>query len=229
MDDVDTTSAIEAPVDWRRWPVTSAKYPRIIVVHSRLSEPYMARRRSRLARNLIVLALLAAAAFAAWRFAPESLRGAFDRDGSRTVVAGGLNACTMAAPEVLAQMIGRVAVEPRRTAPAQGVPAASTCTWVFFGGQVVGRAFSVDSLRAGSVNLGLSDYYRSIVTGLEYEFKQVPATVIGIGEEAVAAGFDGGTPPQMVVLGSDLVLTLEVAGIDRATTEAFARALLANR
>ncbi len=189
----------------------------------------MARRRSRFPRNLIVLALLAAGGFAAWRFAPESMRGAFDRDGSRTPVSGGVNACTMVAPEVLAQMIGRAAVEPRRTAPAQGVPAASACTWVFFGGQVIGRAFTVDSLRRGSVNLSLSDYYRSIVTGLEYEFKQVPATVIGIGDEAVAAGFEGGTPPQLVVLGSDLVLTLEVTGIDRATTESFARALLANR
>lgn len=189
----------------------------------------MARRRSKLPRNLILLALLVGAGWVAWRFAAAPIRDALDARRSAAVAVGSVDPCAFAAPEVLAQMIGRAAVAPRRSGPVEGVPAAGNCTWVFFGGQVVGRAFTTDSLTRGGVEMPLGDYYRSIVTGLEYEFKQVPAAVIGIGDEAVAAGFDGGTPPQIVVRSSDMVLTLEVTGIDRATTEAFARALLANR
>jgi hypothetical protein len=189
----------------------------------------MARRRSTLPRNLFLLALLVGIGWAAWRFAPDSIRGAFDARRSAAVAVGGVDLCTFAAPEVLAQMIGRAAVAARRSGAVEGVPAAGNCTWVFFGGQVVGRAFTTESLRRGGIVLPLAEYYRSIVTGLEYEFKQVPAAVIGIGDEAVAAGFDGGSPPQIVVRSGDLVLTLEVTGIDRATSEAFARALLANR
>lgn len=189
----------------------------------------MARRRSKLPRNLVILALLIGVGWAAWRLAPESIRSELEARRSAPPVAGGVDPCRFAAPEVLAQMIGRAAVAPRRGAAVDGVPTAGTCTWVFFGGQVVGRAFTTDSLRRGGIELPLGEYYRSIVTGLEYEFKQVPAAVIGIGDEAVAAGFDGGTPPQIVVRSGDMVLTLEVSGLDRATTEAFTRALLANR
>jgi hypothetical protein len=66
------------------------------------------------------------------------------------------------------------------------------------------------------------------VTGLEYEFKAPPDAVSGIGDEAVAAGFEGdGDVQQIVVRRGDRVLALQFQGLDRQVAESFASALAA--
>lgn len=179
----------------------------------------MAKRRSRLTRNLALCGAAAVLAWAGWQFWPGPQRATQPGPASDA-------ACALAPPPVLAQMIGRAAVEARRLAPADDVPAASACTWTFFGGRAEGRLFTADSLAQAPVALSPADYFRSAVTGLEYEFKAPPAVLSGIGDEAVAAGFDGaGDVPQIVVRRGDRVLVLQVQGLDRGIAEAFAGAL----
>lgn len=181
----------------------------------------MAKRRSRLPRTLALLGVAAALGWAGWQYWPAAPR-------SSVAVPAADDACALAPPPVLAQMIGRVAVEARRMAPARDVPAASACRWEFFGGRAEGRLFTAASLARAPVALAPVDYFRSVVTGLEYEFKAPPVVLAGIGDEAVAAGFDGaGDVPQIVVRRGDRVLALQVQGLDRGTAEAFAGALAA--
>lgn len=181
----------------------------------------MAKRRSRLTRNLALSSAVLVLAWAGWQYWP-GLRQATPSGPAADA------ACALVPAPVLAQMIGRAAVEARRLAPAHDVPAASGCTWTFFGGRVEGRLFTAASLAGSDVALSPVDYFRSAVTGLEYEFKAPPAVLAGIGDEAVAAGFDGGGDvPQIVVRRGDRVLALQVEGLDRALAEAFAAALAA--
>ena len=113
-------------------------------------------------------------------------------------------------------------------ASARGVPAASACGWTFFGGRAEARLFTAASLAQAPEALSPEDYFRSVVTGLEYEFKAPPVVLSGIGDQAVAAGFDGaGDVPQIVVRRGDRVLALQLQGLDRAAGEAFASALAA--
>lgn len=178
----------------------------------------MARRRSRLPRNLLLLGLAAAAGWAAWRFAPQWLAGT----GS---AGGAASACGLAAEPLLAERIGRVAVEARVLRAAPGVPAASACEWTFFGGRAVGRLFTPASLAAGGLALSGAEYFASIATGLEYEFKVAPQPLAGLGDAALAAGFAGGGPAQVVLRRGERVLAIEVEGIDQAFAVAFAHAL----
>lgn len=181
----------------------------------------MARRRSRPTRVLVLCALLAgvaAAAWLAWRHGPAStasLRG----DAARAT-------CALAPAPLLAERIGRVAVEARARAPGTGVPAASACGWIYFGGRATGHLFTLDSLAAGGVPMDAAAYFRSVATGLEYEFKAVPESLPGVGDEAVVAGFGAGAdPPQVAVRRGDRVLVLSFEGLERGTALAFAGAL----
>jgi hypothetical protein len=181
----------------------------------------MAKRRSRLPRNLALLGVVAAVGWAAWTYWPGP---------QRKVVQGPSadDACALAPAPVLAQMIGRAAVEARRMASARGVPAVSACSWAFFGGRAEARLFTAASLAQAPEALSPEDYFRSVVTGLEYEFKAPPVVLSGIGDQAVAAGFDGaGDVPQIVVRRGDRVLALQMQGLDRTAGEAFASALAA--
>jgi hypothetical protein len=177
----------------------------------------MARRRSRLPRNLALFALLAAAGWATWHFAAVRPRAAAGAPAA--------SACRLAPLPQLAERIGRVAVEARTLAPASGVPALSGCEWVYFGGRATGRLFTPDSLAAGGVALDAAAYFRSVATGLEYEFKIAPEAVAGIGDEALAAGFGAGDAPQVVVRRGDRVLALEVRGLERGSALSLAGAL----
>lgn len=178
----------------------------------------MARRRSRLPRNLLLLGLAIAAGWATWRFAP-SWTG---RDGTPRPHA---QACALAPEPLLAERIGRVAVEARVLRPVAGVPAASACEWIFFGGRAVARLYTPGSLAAGGVALAVPDYFASIATGLEYEFKVAPESVAGLGDAALAAGFAGGGPPQVVLRQADAVLAVEFEGLDQGLAVTFARTL----
>jgi hypothetical protein len=180
----------------------------------------MARRRSQLPRKLLLLGAVAAVAWAGWRFGPQWL----DRG---SVPHGTTEVCRLAPAPGLAERIGRVAVEARRLPPAAGVPAASACEWIFFGGRAIGRVFTPASLAAGGVDLAPADYFRSIATGLEYEFKAAPEVLADLGDEALVAGFGGtdGDRPQVVLRRGDDVLSLEFEGLDRESAVAFAREL----
>lgn len=181
----------------------------------------MAKRRSRLPRNLALLAAAGVLGWAGWVYWPEPQRDA-------AVETQAVDACALSPAPVLAQLIGRVAVEARRMPPARDVPAASACTWKFFGGRAEGRLFTAASLAQGAVVLSPTDYFRSVVTGLEYEFKAPPDSLSGIGDEAVAAGFEGGgAVRQIVVRRGDRVLALQFQGLDRQVAESFAGALAA--
>jgi hypothetical protein len=187
----------------------------------------MARRRSKLPRNLLLLAVGGAAAWAAWIWLPADLVARLHGTPPPASGAVVLDACALAPEQVLAEMVGRAAVEARRVQPARDVPAASACHWEFFGGAVDGRVFTAESLRGAGIGMGLVEYFRSAVTGLEYEYKQAPGTVSGLGDEAFAAGFDGAPVSQLIARRGGMMITLEARGIDRRTAETFARALLA--
>lgn len=178
----------------------------------------MARRRSTLPRNLLLLAVLAGLGWAGWQFGP---RWAGRTAGPST----GVDTCRLAPAPRLAERIGRVAVEARRQPAAAGVPAASTCQWTYFGGRAIGRVFTPASLAAGGVALTPADYFGSIATGLEYEFKIAPQVLDGLGDQALAAGFAGGEVPQIVVRRGDHVLAIEFAGLEQSLAVAFASEL----
>jgi hypothetical protein len=178
----------------------------------------MARRRSRLPRNLLLLGLAAAAGWSAWRFAPQWL-------GAERAPRPQVQACRLAPERLLAERIGRVAVESQVLAPAPGIPAASACAWVFFGGRAEARLFTPQSLRAGGIALDIPAYFASIATGLEYEFKTTPEPLAGLGDAALVAGADGGGPPQVVLRQGDRVLAVAFEGIDPGSAVAFARTL----
>lgn len=180
----------------------------------------MARRRSKLPRTLLLFGAAAAIAWAGWRFGPQWL-------GRGNAPHASTEACRLAPAPRLAERIGRVAVEAQRQPAVAGVPAASACAWIFFGGRVLGRVYTPGSLAAGGVDLAPGAYFGSIATGLEYEFKAAPQPVAGLGDEALAAGFGTGTAdrPQVVLRLGDRVLTLEFEGLEREAAVAFAREL----
>jgi len=180
----------------------------------------MARRRSTLPRNLLLAAAIAALGWAGWQYGPRWT-------GGTAVPAAGVDACGLAPAPRLAERIGRVAVEARRQPPEAGVPAASTCQWTYFGGRAIGRVFTPTSLAAGGVDLAPGDYFRSVATGLEYEFKIAPQVLDGVGDEALAAGFGAGDAPPVVVRRGDRVLAIEFAGLEQGVAVAFAGELAA--
>jgi hypothetical protein len=180
----------------------------------------MARRRKRSSRLVPALLVVAAAAGAAWWFAPPAWRTAVGLE-PRMPRAPGL--CDHVPEERIAALVGRVAVEARKVAVPAGVPAAGACRWDFFGGGIDGRWFDAASLGRAAPPMTLTAYYASVVTGLEYEFKQAPQAVAA-GEQAALAGFDGGDVPQAVVRTADRVIVLELRGIDRGHAAALIQA-----
>lgn len=171
----------------------------------------MARRRKQSSRLLPALLVVGAAAGTAWWFAPPAWRTAVGLE-PRTPRPPTL--CDRVPEERIAALVGRVAVEARRVAVPAGVPAAGACRWDFFGGGIDGRWFDAESLNRAAPPMTLAEYFASVATGLEYEFKQAPQ-VVDAGEQAVLAGFDGGDLPQAVVRTADRVIVLELRGIDR--------------
>ncbi len=117
------------------------------------------------------------------------------------------------------------------TLPAEnGVPRAAGCVWRS-GKDTAVRAmwFNDASLAAGGIAERGSAYFRTAVTGLEYALKLVPEPLPGIGDEAVAAGFDPATPGdgQVIARRGQNILVLESGGASRAATARLAETLLA--
>ena len=138
-----------------------------------------------------------------------------------------LDVCARATPADVAKALGTRAADPRHVGAGADVPAAGACTWDFGGGSIVALWFTPGSLARGKVDSHGHAYYDSVVTGLEYAFKEAPAKIAGLGDEAAAAGFDGGgDAPQLVVRRGDDVLVLVAKGTDRASAERVARLLV---
>jgi hypothetical protein len=183
----------------------------------------MARRRKRSSRLVPALLVLAAAAGGAWWFAPPGWRTAI---GLEPRAPRPPSLCDRLPEEKVAALVGRVAVEARVVAVPAGVPAAGACRWEFFGGGIDGRWFDVASLSRATPPMTPADYYASVLTGLEYEFKQAPQP-IEAGEQAALAGYDGGDLPQAVVRTADRVIVLELRGVDRGHAATLLRAFAA--
>jgi hypothetical protein len=206
----------------------------------------MARRRRRTSgplKPLLLLALLAGAAYAAWRYAPTHwLRRAEPGSNAEEAVVLPapnpaklpLDVCALVEAEALRAALHASTIEARHVGAAADVPAAGACTWTFArdgrGGTLVALLFTRDSLRgSAAADLHGSKYYHSMLAGLEYAYKEAPVVLTGIGDEAAAAGFGSGMgDAQMVVRHGDNVLNLVVKGADRAATER-AATLLAPR
>src|SRR5258706_8125565 len=122
---------------------------------------------------VLVLLLIAACAFAAWRFGPQ-LWSSWRGNGSG-VPSGALDVCAFAPPAAVAHAIEVEAVDARQLGAGPEVPAAGTCTWNFKragkDGRVVALVFTHASLARGGIkDLGHA-YFQSIATGLEYTYK----------------------------------------------------------
>lgn len=95
------------------------------------------------------------------------------------------------------------------------------------------RSYDARSLARGDPPLGPAEYFDSIATGLEYEFKAPPDSVPGLGERAVLAGQGSSSaadPMQLAWQRGDRVLVLESrTRISRAQLLAIASAIDAAR
>lgn len=175
--------------------------------------------------TLVLLALVAAGGWAAWRYGP-ALFARFAPAKAPTAGAA-LDVCSRATPADVAKALGARSAEPRHVGAGADVPAAGACTWDFGGGSIVALWFTPGSLARGKVESHGHAYYESVVTGLEYAFKERPAAIAGLGDEAAAAGFGGGgEAPQVVVRRGDDVLVLVAKGTDRAAAERVARLVI---
>ena len=169
--------------------------------------------------TLVLLAVVAAGGWAAWRYGP-ALLARFGKPTAGTTAGAALDVCARAAPAALAQELGKPSAEPRHVGAGADVPAAGACTWDFEGGSLVALWFTPASLARGKVESSGHAYFETVATGLEYAFKEPPATIEGLGDEAAAAGFGGGPElAQIVVRKGDDVVTLVVNGVDRAAAE----------
>lgn len=117
------------------------------------------------------------------------------------------------------------------TLPAeQGVPRAAGCEWRS-GKSLKVRVmwFNDASLTAGGIEEHGSAYFSTAVTGLEYALKLTPERLSGIGDEAVAAGFETAAPGegQLIARQGQNILVLESSGASRAATGRLAGTLLA--
>jgi hypothetical protein len=177
---------------------------------------------------LLLLGLAAVGGWAAWRHGPALL--ATWRGDDAPVAAAGTTAfdvCARASTADVARAVGAATAEARYVGAGADVPAAGSCTWDWSGGSIVASWFTPASLARGKVAESGHAYFASVATGLEYAFKEPPAPIAGLGDEAAAAGFGGGPEPaQLVVRRGDEVLTLVVRGADRAQAERVARLLV---
>lgn len=192
----------------------------------------MVRRRRRSLRPVIVLVLLAAAGYGAWRYGPQ-LKQRLAGTGP-AVASAPLAACVLADPAEVAAALGIGAVVTQAGAPQAGVPAAGACTWEFGGiGAARGRAsvllFTPESLAAGGATASGADYFRASVTGLEYAWKDTPRALPGIGDEAAIAGFGADSPRAGAVLvrRGERLIDVEVDGASADAARQLAATLAA--
>lgn len=160
----------------------------------------MPRRRN--SRPLLAIALLlaiAAAATAAWYAAGGRLKWP-GTDGPM----GGLPVTSSAACALIddAALTARLSDPSSATGTAipDGVPASAACELVVAGAKLALVRFDAPSLARMRPPIDPQGYFDSLAVGLEYEFKDPPEEIAGLGSRAVAAGFDaaGADPAQIV-------------------------------
>lgn len=191
----------------------------------------MARRRRSALRPLLLLIVVAATAYGAWRYGPQLWRRI--SDGAAPAAASDA-ACALADAAAVAGALGIGAVQAQPLAPETGVPAAGGCRWEFDGiGAARGHAsvllFTPASLARGNPALAGAAHFRSSVTGLEYAWKETPRALDGLGDEAAIAGFNADSPRdgELLVRRGERVLDLVVEGADAAAARRLAAALAA--
>ena len=97
--------------------------------------------------SLVLLALVAAGGWAAWRYGPALLARFAP---AQTPTAGSaLDVCARATPADVAKALGTRAADPRHVGAGADVPAAGACTWDFGGGSIVALWFTPGSLARG--------------------------------------------------------------------------------
>ncbi len=189
------------------------------------------RRRSRFPfRTLIALLILAAAAWLTWRYLPAFLHDRARPTGTMPVelpVRERPDVCAMATESRLGAVLGAGDLVAREVGAGADVPAAASCTWSSGprGPEIVAMLFTRDSLtRGGGKEFGAA-YFRSVLTGLEYTFKDAPVMLTGLGDEAALMGFGADTeePPQIVIRRGERVLLLVFHRVERARAERAAR------
>ena len=183
---------------------------------------------------LIALALLAAGGYIAWRTQAQWLPlFAQPADSGAQAIATHLDVCAKVPASAVASALGVAQVDARPVGAGPDVPAAGACTYEFDTvsgrGRVVALVFTTGSLARANIKTGPRAYYASAVTGLEYLFKDTPAVVAGLGDAAVAAGFDGvagGETPQLIARHGELVVHAMATGATRDGVVRYLRALI---
>ena len=192
----------------------------------------MARRRSHSVSfaPLIIVAVLAVGAYAAWQTAPRWWPATTKVDGTKPaqpVADVEIDVCRLVPGAAAAETLRWTETTARQVGAAADVPAAGSCTWRAGNRAVVANVFTTSSL-GGDRRVDAHDYYESVVTGFEYALKTQPQAIAGLGDEAAKAGFEGGAgDAQIAVRKGDRVLHLVVRGATEADAVAFARRLAA--
>ncbi len=209
------------------------------------------RRRKSLPTVPLLLGVLAVTALAAW-LAPagtwERVRtsvfpnaanppAAVTQPGpARPPVAAAFDVCALVDAASMGRALGGAMPIARRVGADADVPAAGACTWSEGARSLTVHVYTQASRVAGGEIADGAQYYASVLTGLEYEFKDLPRMLPGIGDSAAIGGFgdeavagDGeGMPAQLVFRRGDIVVQLVARGYDAARTEAAARLIAAS-
>jgi len=197
--------------------------------------PRRRRRRSFPWLPVLILVALLAGAYVFVRGVPGGLLPARETGSGTTVstltLPGSLDVCALATPKAVAEALGVAQATARQVGATADVPAQGACTWDFErggkAGQVVAQVFTARSRAAGGIQGDAQAYFQGIATGFEYAYKEAPARIAGLGDEAAAGGYGASDQPaQLAVRQRETVLTLLVTGADRAASERLARALV---
>jgi hypothetical protein len=199
---------------------------------------------------LLLLVLVGGLAAAAW-YAPSGTwdalvsRFAPDRSAApvatpppapaRPAAAPAFDVCALVDASALGRALGGGVPAARHVGAGADVPAAGACTWNDGPRSLSVLLFTRDSRAAGGDIADGAQYYASVLTGLEYEFKDLPRVLTGIGDAAAIGGFGAGAPtgngegvpPQLVFRRGDIVVQLIARGYDAGRTEAAARVIAA--
>lgn len=153
----------------------------------------------------------------------------------RPVPAPAFDVCALVDAATLGRALGGAVPAARHVGASADVPAAGACTWSDGPRSLTVLLFTRDSRTAGGDIADGAQYYASVLTGLEYEFKDLPRVLPGIGDAAAIGGFGAGAPtgngegapPQLVFRRGDIVVQLIARGYDAGRTEAAARVIAA--
>lgn len=198
------------------------------------------RRRSRFPLLPALMLALAGALGAIWWLAPATWTDRWGRSqqtaaadpepstaGARPAPAAAYDVCALVDAASLGRALGGGVPVARHVGADAAVPAAGACTWSDGPRSLTVLLYTRASRAAGGDIADGAQYFASVLTGFEYEYKDLPRMLPGIGDAAAFAGFgiDGGPPPQLAFRRGEFVVQLISRGYDAARTEAAARLL----